>query len=301
MAFIMIFDTPFRVVLLKLRYHLSQLLQPRMAPIALPESGEGDEQGPVFIIGCFRSGTSLLRRILDSHSALACPPESKFVAHSLRMLEDEESLEGLRSMGFTREAVFAATREHVARYFRAYAQAKGKRRWADKTPDYVEHIDTLDRLFDGRARMVFIYRHGLDVATSLHRRHFPKPAAFVQAHAPDDPFTGLALFWQEQARLMRRSAVWRDGRAFEVRYEDLVARPAEVLPPLFEFLGLPFEAAVLRFHELPHDKGIEDGVVTVTKGFKPSTGNYRELDPGLRARAAAAIAPTLRELGYEAD
>src|ERR1043166_1898196 len=90
------------------------------------------ENWPVFLVGCHRSGTTLLRFLLDSHENLACPPESKFLSGVEAMIDYPQALEGLRSLGFSRQAVFAEARKLVEAFLTGHARQCGKRRCVDK-------------------------------------------------------------------------------------------------------------------------------------------------------------------------
>jgi protein-tyrosine sulfotransferase len=256
---------------------------------------------PIFIIGCQRSGTSLLRRIVDSHSRIACPPESHFLVPLLDLFEHRRGMLGLESMGFSREAVSARVLNLVDQFFYTYAQSQGKVRWADKTPIYVDYLDIIEELFQGRARYVMLYRHGLDVAYSMcstlpdflntvpnysriqQRREMPRIAA---------------AYWREQVKKMRVFQMSHSQRCFELSYNDLTNNSASVLTNMFEFLGEKFETNVLRFNDISHDEGLEDGKVTTTRGFNPSFENYRKWQPSQLQAALEETESLLSDLGY---
>ena len=88
---------------------------------------------PIFIIGVHRSGTTLVRLILDSHSRIACPPESFFLLSLQLFFGNEKTMEGLKAMGFPREQVVDRLREFTSHFFEGYVASRGKSRWADKT------------------------------------------------------------------------------------------------------------------------------------------------------------------------
>lgn len=101
---------------------------------------------PIMIIGTHRSGTSLLRRVVDSHPSVACPPESFFLTHYAAALDDPLTGDGLAGMGFEGEAAKAGIQRGAVFFHEAYRRAQGKARWADETPAYAERLPTLARL-----------------------------------------------------------------------------------------------------------------------------------------------------------
>jgi hypothetical protein len=257
---------------------------------------------PIFIIGCFRSGTSLLRRIMDSHSKIACPPESKFIIPIANMLRNQEYIKALSAMGFSKEYVFASTRNYIADFFSRYAQSKGKIYWADKTPDYVEIIDFLDVLFEEKAKMIFIYRHGLDVATSLFLRDFISVQNFMKNQYFPNKFVGCAAFWADQVSKMKESKIRKSGRIFELKYETLVDNTMHTLQNLFAFLEIEFEPEIINYSQFPHDTSeFEDSMVMIRKGITPSKDNYKRLPKKYidSALAISQVRENLLSLGYE--
>jgi len=267
--------------------------------IVAPESRASGEP-PIFVVGVHRSGTTLVRLILDSHSRIACPPESFFLLPAARVLGDAKAMEGLLAMGFQPEHVVQRVREHVAYFFEMYAASHGKPRWADKTPAYVDCLDAIDRLFPA-AQYVFVYRHGLDSARSIAQIPDIAEAEPHVAACGGDRWAGAARYWATQCGVMREFAARHPGRVFELFYEKLVAAPEAEARALFAFLGEPWEPGVLAFHEKPHDRwaGHQDIKAVASRGFEPNVGRWR-LDPPERVRAMLEqAAERLRELGYD--
>src|SRR5262245_59554276 len=118
----------------------------------------GNESGswPIFIIGCRRSGASLLRYLLDTHEDIACPPESKFVSALVSFLQCPTTLDGLANMGLTKTDVTREIGRMVSSIMSGYARRKGKARWADKTPSYHRILDFIDDIFEGQVLYVFM-------------------------------------------------------------------------------------------------------------------------------------------------
>jgi protein-tyrosine sulfotransferase len=255
---------------------------------------------PIFVVGCFRSGTSLLRRILDSHPSIACPPESKFIVHLAETLRDPSSLRGLDSMGFGRDEVAGALGAAASSFFSSYAAAQGKSRWADKTPDYVEILPELWELFgQEHVRFILLFRHGMDVAHSLSNpnRNFPAIRPFTEAAGGSVP-VGAARFWVDQNEKIRAFQHVHGEACFALAYEDLTSDPARSLRPLFEFLGEPWDPRVIAYEDAPHHRGIEDPDIRRKRSIESNSGNYRAWPPDTQRDVREACEPMLTLLGY---
>jgi protein-tyrosine sulfotransferase len=255
---------------------------------------------PIFVVGCFRSGTSLLRRILDSHPSIACPPESKFIVHLAQTLRDPSSLRGLDSMGFGRDEVAGTLGAAAASFFSSYAAAQGKTRWADKTPDYVEILPELWELFGAKhVRFLLLFRHGMDVAHSLSNpnRNFPAIQPFTEAAGGSVP-VGAARFWVDQNEKIRAFQQLHGEACFALTYEAVTSDPAGSLRPLFEFLGEPWDPRVMDYDNAPHHRGIEDPDIRRKRSIESNSGNYRAWPRDTQRQVREACGSMLTLLGY---
>lgn len=266
--------------------------------IVVPESRPTGE-APFFIVGVHRSGTTLLRLIVDSHPRLACPPESFFLLPLAELLRDSKALEGLKAMGFTEEHVLARTREYASYFFEMYAASRGKVRWADKTPSYVDCLDFIEALYGPECRYVLVFRHGLDSACSTVGINPRELAPHAEA-CGGDLYAGAARYWATQCEKLLAFRDRYPESCFEVRYEDLVTDPEPVLRRLFEFVGEAWDPQVLRFHEHPHDRwiGLEDRKASEAPGFAPNVGRYRSEPPEVVRAMVEQAGPMLARLGY---
>lgn len=261
-------------------------------------TGAGTEQ-PVFLLGPYRSGTTLLRYLVDSHSRIACPPESDFLAVLNGLVGRTRSGVGLESMGFDRSHVNAKIRELAGYFYGNYAHSLGKPRWADKSPTYVDHLPFLRELFPG-AQFVFIHRHPLDQIHS-HTRGGTHTNAFIDRHRgePDDGLLAAgARYWRNSTATILEFAN-TDTASHQLRYEDLCADPPRIARELFGFLGEPWEESVLDYHNSPHDLGMEAARTRSAKGFDVSTGGYIAWPEPQRRRCIEIVEPTARRLGYD--
>ena len=210
---------------------------------------------PFFIVGSARSGTTLLRLMLNAHREVAVPPESRFVTQFWRdaaTVEVEPLLAALAAhprfiaWELPIDAVrtelgnlaTAAYSDFIRAVYRAYARKHGKIRWGDKTPRYVEHIPLLARLLPD-ARFIHLVRDGRNVALSYADVPFgPKTVA----RAAD-------LWARRVAAGIASGNSLAEGRYLQLKYETLVADPAGEAKAICDFLHLEFDPAVLDYAE----------------------------------------------------
>ncbi|WP_021593240.1 MULTISPECIES: sulfotransferase family protein [Actinomadura] len=215
---------------------------------------------PIFVLGCPRSGTTLLQQMLHSHRRIAFPSETRFVhtayevRHDFGDLELSENRRALaewivhgRNTKFRvldldagdaiEEIVNAPPTlgSAIAAVFRAYARKHGKPRWGDKRPSYFRRVSMLQRMFPD-AQFVHLLRDGRDAVSSLTRM----PWFDGDIHA-------AALTWREAVDTGRhlRERLGPDT-FYEFRYEDLVAEPEEALVKLCAFLGEEYDPEMTR-------------------------------------------------------
>jgi protein-tyrosine sulfotransferase len=221
---------------------------------------------PIFVIGVPRSGTTLLRTMLDSHPNIAAGPETPWLcAHQPRSIGAlVEYLCGdphgyVANFGGTRAEVVASARLMVDALLSGYAARRGKGRWAEKTPDNLLHLAFLAELFPD-ARFIHLRREALDVAMSTsvvaeHRkgiseRHEKRLALGPGAEVDNTPLAAALrrTMWE------RRIEAGLAGRqAITVDYEVLVREPEAAMRRVLEFVGEPFDRAVLDYAASQHD------------------------------------------------
>jgi hypothetical protein len=215
---------------------------------------------PIFIIGVPRSGTTLLRVLLDSHSEIAALPETPWL---LGAYGPEPSLRGVLSgliegpygtvrniAGVEADHVFAGGRALLETMFAPVLAARNKKRLAFKTPADIRHLNFLLKLMPN-AFYIHITRDGRDVAMS----QIAKKGSFFSdlKEYRRIGFANLLKRWAEWEERIR-GLLYRDGiRVVHVKYEDLIADPARELQRITAFLGVPFEAAMLDYGSRKHD------------------------------------------------
>jgi LPS sulfotransferase NodH len=217
---------------------------------------------PIFVVGCPRSGTTMLQLMLHAHPRIAIPPESRFVLaayqrrHEFGDLRDPARRRDLAAWIVTTgnfgdlglpaprviDAVVGAPPtlgSALGTVFRLYAERFGKPRWGDKRPAYLRHLPQLLRLFPD-AQIINIMRDGRDCVASL--KEAPWAASELDA---------LIDTWARSADASLRAArAYRPDTYFQVRYEDLVADPTTHLGRICDFLGEEYDPAMARPSEL---------------------------------------------------
>jgi len=210
-----------------------------------------------YVVGVNRSGTTLLRMMLDSHPELAVPPETHFIPALLEHIEalDRPSPDDVADFlvahrrwgdfGISEQDLRerlkqapSAQPKHVLRsFYGLYAEAQGKERYGDKTPGYVKRMRLVERCLP-EARFVHLIRDGRDVALSRDER--------IQAE--ELSVERLAKIWKRRIRRARRHSKLVK-HYIEVRYEDLVTDPEGELQRVCAFAKINYDPAMLRYHE----------------------------------------------------
>jgi hypothetical protein len=299
----------------------------RIAASALTEATPHGRNPFVFVVGCPRSGTTLLQRMLDHHPSLAVANDTHFIPrtlekHAPRSVND--ALAGreipltadlaaavvdyrrFHRLGVGAEAAMAAAedtttyRGFVSALYRHFALGHGKPLGGEKTPDYVRRIPLLASLFPW-ARFVHLIRDGRDVALSVLEWAGPQKGPGKLELWETEPVATSALWWRRQVKsgLAGRTAVGF-GRYVEVRYQDLSSRPAAEMQRVAEFLGLPYQREMLSFHE---GKTKSDTSLSAKSRWLPPTPGlrkWREQMPASEIAVFEALAgDVLDELGFE--
>jgi hypothetical protein len=250
--------------------------------------------------------------MLDRHSELAIPDESYFVPQLADLhrrgvdpdafAEDLRRLPTIAEWQLPVEDVRARLRpgmpvgEAVAAVFEVYAERQGKRRWGDKTPAYMQHLDLLERLFP-EALYTHLVRDGRDAAISF----LSMPEGIVtKTWAHPRSAADFACQWRAEVTAARALGARAGGRYLELRYEELVAAPEKELRRICDFANLVYEPGMLDYpgavdvSQKPHQQSLT----------RPPTAGLRdwrtELSQDDVAAFEAVAGDLLRDLGYEA-
>jgi hypothetical protein len=272
---------------------------------------------PIFLVSSPRSGSTLLRLILDAHPNIAIPPPG-YLFHFLypylysygdlseadnfrALIEDFLEVPTLKKwpIEVTVDGVMAGSRERSFRgiyqfLHETYAGAQGKPRWGNKSPRNCFWLEEIVALFPD-AKIVHLLRDGRDVAIDLAEAEFQ----------PHSVYCG-ALRWEKCIRVVEDARQRLGAESFlEVRYEDLCADPESTLREICAFVGEDFAPQMLHHHQTDSAKTWGQNPVHAAT-MRPITtdfvGMYKTRLPA-RDRTAldAAIGATLARNGYQVD
>ncbi|HEX8630771.1 MAG TPA: sulfotransferase [Catenuloplanes sp.] len=271
---------------------------------------------PIFVVGCARSGTTMLQLMLHAHARIAIPPETRFVMDAYRQrrrfgdLRDADNRRrlagwivdrpqtrftdlGLDAEDVTAQIVAAPPTlgSALGVVFRAYARRFDKPRWGDKRPAYLSNLDLILRLFPD-AQIVNIVRDGRDCVASLKEMPWHHGDIYSSVSA-----------WARAYDDGRRAARALDATSYyEVRYENLVRDPADELAALCRYLDEEYDPAMARPSQLaavavPAHKTWH--ARTRSEVTTERIGSWRErLTAAEIALCEAALGERLRACGY---
>ena len=254
---------------------------------------------PIFIVGTGRSGTSLLRALLNAHPNIYLTQEAGFFLWLPRLRRAKTAEAWLR--GYQNTAAGAllghlpvqarpgAPRSEAVEVVTALMQAKaagfGRLRFGDKTPMHITRLDAIFAAYPD-AKVVHVVRHPVPTVVSMMEMPWASNSALLNA-------------------LMVRVAVDAarpfTERILELRLEELLQSPRDVLGRVLDFVGEPWDEAVLHHSErAPFEQDPRlPWLIDAERPLRPP-GAVRPvpLGPRLTRRVEAICAPVMSRFGY---
>ncbi len=205
--------------------------------------GKGSDNTPFFILGCVRSGTTMLRDILRIHPRLECPEETHYFRWSdpygsprydrtyitMKLFDNHHKLDGISSEEFHEARRSAQSRRELSDcygelYLRAVNNEDG--RWFDKTPQNIYGIFLLDHEYP-ESRFIHIYRNPLNVVASLVE------GRVMAKHT----VKGAVNYWVEAMVLVNQYKKLAPQRLLEIPYENTVQQPQVEIKRICDFIN----------------------------------------------------------------
>ncbi|HJS21928.1 MAG TPA: sulfotransferase [Steroidobacteraceae bacterium] len=270
-------------------------------------------EGPLFIVGMPRSGTKLLRGLLNRHPRVRIPSfETEFLPFLVRWVEtrgrpdDERSFARLHAE-LSRAPYFvyrnarigplpvsewrswcagrfdaAGLFEGIVRYETHIPHGSGVI-WGDKSPGYVTHLDMIRQHFP-QSRVVHLVRDVRDYCASIRK-------------AWNKDVRRAAHRWGQDVLSAHRHCVADRTHCVEVRYEDLLQSPGQALERVCAFLEIPFTDALTQLEQSVENIGDAKGKTEIVRDNR---NKYRTALSRRELESVESLGWTaMRELGYE--
>jgi len=270
---------------------------------------------PFFIVGSGRSGSTLLRMILASHSRIAIPPETWFLIPLCEQIPLERPLDasavekaiaimtghyrwpdmGVDASAFRQEVTSVKEpylKDVVEIVYRKHLKEEGKTRWGDKTPGYIKIVPELAKLYPD-ARFIHLVRDGRDVAKSFQSTGWYGPLL----HDNTREWTEALAYETRWSRSALASKI------LSVRYEDMIGDSEAIVRKICAFLGEEFEPQMLSWEgQVSRLVPKREMSIHGKLGRKPDASDIerwkREMSPWEIFVAEASMAPYLERHGY---
>ena len=265
-----------------------------------------------FVVSPARSGSTLLRYLLDSHPDVVSPPElnlSALLQHLVEVWSHTDVAIGAAPEPASRagpvlsEVVCRRARKPIDELMVSCANTAGASLYCDKSLTTVEHLATVTRCYPN-APLIFLYRYPLDViASGLEASRWGFNAfgfvPFVTA-TPGNFVAGLANYWIDKVSKMVEFERTFGGPSARIYYELLCDDPADTLDRLFEFLAVSADETVIaRAFASDHGRGPGDYKIDFTGSISAgSIGRGSSLPEHLSEQQVSRINDLLAELDY---
>jgi LPS sulfotransferase NodH len=261
--------------------------------------------GPLFVVGVWRSGTSLLQALLNQHPQIGLAYEAELPLLQSLFRKGHAKADWAARWNFWNSAL---TRHRISlgsipsgvydlrtateTVYRKYASQKGATIWGEKSPNYWDRLDDIAREFPS-AKFIVIFRNPLGVCRSVFQ------AAETQDYFARNGMGLRALFACLQLKKQRDMLVKRGVPVCDVQYEELVQDPGRVLKHVCEYLDLPFDARMTTLENADRDSFYEGKHHSMVKGDRIIANQARRdtLPAGFKVKIESYMALWRQQFG----
>lgn len=237
---------------------------------------------PIFVLGNPRSGTTLLRLMLNAHANICIPPECGFiqwwfekyqnwdsqnnnhedVAAFISDLQTSKKIETWKLDGWLLAKIIQENKPvdyaglcAMVYYTFSIQQNKTSKYWGDKNNFYIDSTELLQQLYP-RGKYIMIIRDGRDVAVSYRSVEKMNTDSIYKPKLPQS-IEIIAESWKANNEKLLQFFNQSSIAHLIIRYEDLVQQPKDVLQNICNWLGLSFDENMLQYFERNKTRGDE--------------------------------------------
>ena len=265
---------------------------------------------PCFILGVPRSGTTLLRTILDSHSQIVAPPETPWLLggytdnsfrHFLEYLIYSKQGPYQNKIVSKQQVLFDGARAMLDILFSDLLEMHKKERFVLKTPDDIRYLEFFDKLFPG-ARYIHIVRDGRDVACSTVKQRDRLGILTGYGEITYQNALQRWVDWEKKLQIFFDDLNGKD-RCRHITYESLVLSPDHTMKKICSLLEVEYEESMLHYSLFEHTYPSWEAGSTDVKNKsiieESSIGNWKQEIDSHSARIIENLyGDFLREKGY---
>lgn len=200
----------------------------------------------IFVGGVPRSGTTLLRAMLDAHPEVYCGEETRVIPRILAMRNrwdhSEKEHQRLEEAGINGDLLDRATRGFISEIILKHGMPS--KYLCNKDPLVLNYMHDVMRLYP-KSKFILMIRDGRAVAYSIVSRN----VTITGVNSKN--YQAAANFWNKaMQRMVSDCGRLREKRCLQVYYEKLVLNPREWMVRILDFLGVPWHENVLHHHKL---------------------------------------------------
>ena len=260
-----------------------------------PKDGQSGATGHVFILGFYRSGTTLLRRILETHPAVASLEERDFLLRpAAKYLSD---VSGLAALATLSDDEIAQERAAYWQGIKASGAVVDGKILVDKQPFNTIKLPLIAKIFPD-AKIVFTIRDPRDVVLSCFRSHYAINTAMFDLLTLD----GAARFYAAAMTLAEAMRPAIEDRLLLHRYEDTVSDFDQSIARVCEFLGVPMVPGMKSFHALKGGQEISSqSGIQVTRPLHGESAGKWKLYRDQISPVSPALDPWIAHWNYPRD
>ncbi len=227
---------------------------------------------PIFITGLPRTGTTLIERIISSHSRVESVDETFFLQIAVRRVSKVQSGENISPA-----IIHAAARKDAGLIAKEYLKTvdyklSDKSMFVEKLPENFLYLGFIAKAFP-EVHMIHLRRKPMDACFAMYKQSF-----FKFAYTLED----LGRYYVAYDQLSRHWQNVLPDRLIEIDYESVVADQEVQTRALLEKLGLPFEQACLEFEQNTSPSATASSVQVREKVHSRSVNNWKHFEEQLQ-------------------